>query len=228
MCSKDKVLIKALWEDYDIHMEWAVKTAKLYPEIIDGKHSDKAVMKKFRSIIKNKLVFPAIFGAQNKSIAGYLNMPENIIDKLMDEFWSTFSGLYNWQNALMKNYYESGWVASPTGRRHRYQLTRNQAINHPVQSLACDIVCNAMNELSFTASETGQWHLHPVLNIHDDLTFAIPDKDDILEEAIITIYRTMLKPPYSCVNVPLSVSASVGPAWYRMTEIGKFWSHKDL
>lgn len=228
MCSKDKVLIKALWEDYDIHMEWAVKTAKLYPQIVDGRNSDKAVMKKFRSLIKNKLVFPAIFGAQNKSIAGYLNMPEDVIDKLMDEFWSTFSGLYSWQNGLMKTYYETGSVASPTGRPHRYPLTRNQAINHPVQSLACDIVCSAMNELSMIAAETNQWHLHPVLNIHDDLTLVIPDDDKILEESIDAIYRVMLTPPYKCVNVPLSVSASIGPAWYGMSEIGKFWSHRDL
>ena len=85
-----------------------------------------------------------------------------------------------------------------------------------------------MNELSAMAVETGQWHLHPVLNIHDDLTFVIPDNDDILEEAITTIYKVMLTPPYKEVNVPLSVKASVGPAWYGMQEIGKFWSHTRM
>ena len=85
-----------------------------------------------------------------------------------------------------------------------------------------------MNELSFLAAKTGKWYLHPVLNIHDDLTMIVPDKDAILEDAISTIYRVMLTPPYSCVNVPLSVSASIGPAWYGMKDIGKFWSHRDL
>jgi uracil-DNA glycosylase family 4 len=218
MCSKDKVLVKALWEDYDIHQEWAEKFTAKYP----------AAGPPDRSRIKNKLVFPAIFGAQNKSIAGYLNAPEDVIDDLMNEFWKTFHGLAEWQDQLMQHYYEYGWVASPTGRRHHYPLTRNQAINHPVQSFACDIVCDAMNELSVMAVETGQWHLHPVLNIHDDLTFVIPDNDDILEEAIATIYKVMLTPPYKEVNVPLSVKASIGPAWYGMQEIGKFWSHKDV
>jgi uracil-DNA glycosylase family 4 len=218
MCSKDKVLVKALWEDYDIHQEWAEKFTAKYP----------AAGPPDRSRIKNKLVFPAIFGAQNKSIAGYLNAPEDVIDDLMDEFWETFTGLAKWQDQLMQHYYEHGWVASPTGRRHHYPLTRNQAINHPVQSFACDIVCNAMNELSAMAVETGQWHLHPVLNIHDDLTFVIPDNDDLLEEAITSIYKVMLTPPYKEVNVPLSVKVSIGPAWYGMQEIGKFWSHKDV
>ena len=230
MCSKDKVLVKALWEDYDIHMEWAQKTAHQYPEIIGGKEfiKDKAVMKNFRSKIKNKLVFPAIFGAQNKSIAGYLDMPEDVIDNLMAEFWKTFSGLHNWQDKLMKKYYDVGYVESPTGRRHHYPLTRNQAINHPVQSVACDIVCDAMNVLSEQAAATGKWHLHPILNIHDDLTFVVPDDDKVLEQTIQDVYSVMLTPNYDFINVPLSVTCSVGKHWYQMQEIGKYWSHKDV
>ncbi|HVI39757.1 MAG TPA: DNA polymerase, partial [Anaerovoracaceae bacterium] len=108
MCTKDKVLVKALWEDYDIHMEWSHKLVDVYPTIIGGRKfaQDKDVMKKLRSKVKNKLVFPAIFGAQDKSIAGYLDMPLEPIEKLMKEFWRTFHGLYEWQNKLMKQYYD--------------------------------------------------------------------------------------------------------------------------
>jgi DNA polymerase-1 len=230
MCSKDKVLIKALWEDYDIHMEWAQKTAHLYPEIIGGKKylTDKDVMKKFRSKIKNKLTFPAIFGAQNTSIAGYLDMPVEIIDKLMREFWRTFHGLYEWQNKLMEGYWEKGYVQSPTGRRRHYPMTRNQAINDPIQSVACDIVCRSMNTLSELAAEEGKWYLHPILNIHDDLTLMVPDDNKVLEQTITDVFTIMLTPDYDFINVPLSVTCSVGKHWYKMQEIGKFWSHKDV
>jgi uracil-DNA glycosylase family 4 len=230
MCSKDKVLVKALWEDYDLHMEWAIKTAHLYPDIIGGKEfiKDKDIMKKFRSRIKNKLTFPAIFGAQNKSIAGYLDIPEDVIDRLMEEFWKTFHGLHEWQTRLMKQYYETGYVESPTGRRHHHPLTRNQAINFPVQGVAADIVCEAMNTLSDFAAKSGEYYLHPILNIHDDLTMLVPDKDSILEKAVEDIYTTMLSPTYKFVNVPLSVKCSVGPNWFDMTEIGQFRSNKDL
>jgi DNA polymerase-1 len=221
MCSRDKVLVKAMWEDYDIHMEWAQKAAKRWPDFGEPD-------KKFRSRIKNKLVFPAIFGAQNKSIAAYLKAPEDVIDDLMAEFWDTFNGLKEWQNALMKTYYTDGYVDSPTGRRHHYPLTKNQVINHPVQSLACDIVCSAMNRLSHDAVTTGKWYLHPILNIHDDLSFIVPDNPEVMTEAIQHIYKTMLTPNYPCVNVPLSVSCSVGQRWYGMEEVGKFWSNKDL
>ena len=66
------------------------------------------------------------------------------------------------------------------------------------------------------------------MNIHDDLTFSVPDDPKILEPAIETIYRTMLTPPYDFVNVPLSVSCSIGSNWLDMDKIGKFWSHKDI
>lgn len=228
MCSKDKVLVKALWEDYDIHQEWAQKVAVRCPEIVGGEMSDPKVAKSLRSRIKNKFVFPSFFGAQAKSIAGYLGIDEAAADDLVNEFWATFSGYKRWQDTLMKGYYENGYVESPTGRRHHYPLTRNQAINHPVQSLACDIVCDAMNRLSFEAASTGKWYLHPIMNIHDDLTASVPDDDRIIEEAIETYYKTMLTPPYPCVNVPLSVKASIGYNWFEMQEVGQFWSNKDV
>ena len=228
MCTKDKVLVQALWDDYDIHMEWTHKAAKIYPSFIERFGTDPAGFKKARSVIKNKLVFPVIFGASNASVAGYLDMPQEPVDRLMAEFWKTFSGLYSWQKRLMDGYYETGFVVSPTGRRRHYPLTKNQAINYPIQSLGCDIMCKAMVDLSIHAAETGKWYLHPIMTIHDDLSFSVPDDPKILEEAIPYIYRTMLTPAYDFINVPLSVSCSIGDNWYQMTDIGKYWSHRDL
>jgi DNA polymerase-1 len=228
MCTKDKVLVKALWEDYDIHMEWSQKAAKIYPPFIERFGTDAGGFKKARSVIKNKLVFPVIFGASNASVAGYLDMPQDPVDKLMAEFWRTFDGLAKWQKQLLNKYYEHGYVESPTGRRRHYPLTKNQAINHPIQSVACDLVCRSMCTLSVDAASTGQWYLHPIMNIHDEMVFSIPEEPQILEESIIHIYKVMLDPRFDFINVPLSVSCSVGPNWLEMDSIGKFWSHKDL
>lgn len=228
MCTKDKVLVEALWNEYDIHMKWAEKAAYVWPEFIGGLKNlkDKAVMKEFRSRIKNKLVFPVIFGASNKSVAGYLNAPQDKIDKLMNEFWRTFHGIDKWQRKVMNDYYDCGFVSSPTGRRRHYPLTKNQAVNYPIQSVACDIVCRAMVRLSMRALDMDVDYLQPVMNIHDDLTFCIPDDDKIIEDSINIISKEMLNPGYDFINVPLSVSCSVGPNWLDMDEVGKFWSNK--
>src|SRR6202035_869579 len=115
----------------------------------------------------------------------------------------TFYGLYSWQKGTMNEYYNCGFVSSPTGRRRNYPLTKNQAINYPIQSVACDIVCRAMVSLSCDAAATDQWFLHPIMNIHDDLTLCIPDDPKILEESIEHVYKTMLAPVYDFINVPL-------------------------
>jgi uracil-DNA glycosylase family 4 len=229
MCTKDRVLVTALWEDYDIHQEWSIKAAHRHPASIGGIHNlkDAEVMGKFRSKIKNKLVFPALFGAANDSVAGYLNMPIEPVNKLMAEFWQTFYGIYNWQKQVMNDYYLNGYVSSPTGRRHHYPLSKNQAVNYPIQSLGCDIVCRAMVTLSDYAANSGKWYFHPIMNIHDDLTFNIPNNPKILEEAIEKIYRVMLADVYDFINVPLSVTCSIGTNWFEMDKIGKFCS-KDL
>lgn len=226
MCSKDPVLVKALWEDTDVHMQWAGRLAVLCPDRVGGDFNSPSVAKSFRSLVKNKLVFPAIFGATNSSIAEYLTLDQRYIDELMVEFWDVFDGLRQWQDSVMKTYYKTGYTQSPTGRRRHYPMTRNEAINASIQGLASDIVCEAMTVLSYMAALEGKWYLHPRLNIHDDLTLVVPE--DKIETAIETVYRVMLTPSFPCVNVPLSVEVSIGRDWFHMETLSKFWSHKDL
>jgi uracil-DNA glycosylase family 4 len=233
MCSRDPYLVKALCEDYDTHMEWALKILHHCPEVKVDRDDPKA-MKRLRSLTKNKLTFPAFFGAANESVRGYLSTALKIdihqshVDDLMDEFWGTFTGVKRWQDRTMAEYYEKGWCATPNGRRHRYPLTRNQVVNMPIQGLASDIECLAMNRLSYKALTEKNWNIHPRINLHDDLTFIALDDDDVLEQTIIDVYTIMLTPDYPCVNVPLSVECSIGKNWHEMSDIGKFWSHKDL
>lgn len=236
MCSRDKFLVKSLWEDYDIHQEWAIRTAHDCPALIGGKANlnDKAEMKKFRSLIKNKLVFPAFFGASNESVRGYLanacdyNLDQSKVDKWMDDFWEAFEGMSRWQKSTMTKYYDVGHVETLQGRKRHYPLTKNQAINHPVQGTAAELVCDAMSRLSHLASSTNQWHLHPILNVHDDLSFFIPDSDQELDASLEIIKREMLTFDFPWINVPLSIEISIGPNWADVQSIGRLWSHKDL
>ncbi len=226
MCSKDPVLVKALWEDTDVHMQWASRLADICPDRVGGDFRVASVAKNFRALVKNKLVFPAIFGATNKSIADYLGIHQHYVDRIMVEFWDVFDGLRQWQEKVVKKYYDTGYVEAPTGRRRHYPMTRNEAINASIQGLASDIVVKVMTILSYKAATEDKWYLHPRLNIHDDLTQIVPD--DKIETAIETVYQVMLSPNLPCVNVPLSVEISIGRDWFHMDNIGKFYSNKDL
>jgi len=222
MASHDKFLCKALFENYDIHMVWAERLAYAYPKLVGGTAGikDKDKMKTLRSDVKNQWVFPAFFGAQLHSIAGYMNVPEEILGPIFDDFWETFKGVRAWQEDLMQFYRDHGYVECLTGRRRHEPLYGNKIINTPIQGTASDIVVDAMTRISKRAHETGDRWLQPMMNIHDDLTFDVPEKT--WERYMEIVVDEMLSVPFDFVNVPISIEVSVGPRWSEMVDLEKF------
>lgn len=221
MFTKDKVFCKALWENYDVHMEWAERLAHAYPSRIGGRKmlKDKGAMKKFRTDVKNQWTFPLFFGARLESAAGYLKIPEAVIKPEYEEFWRIFSGVKDWQEQQLEHYREHGWVACLTGRRRHGPLSTNQVYNTPVQGTAAEIVMDGMCRLS----ESGDPDLQPEINIHDDLTFVrVPiESVDVVAEKVLD---TMLAVPFEWVNVPITVEMSEGPNWMSLEDVGAFSS----
>jgi DNA polymerase-1 len=230
MFTKDPIFVKALWERYDVHMEWAERIARAYPSRIGGKKNltDKKAMSVFRGDIKNQWTFPLFFGARLESAAGYLNIPVTVLRPLYDAFWNQFATTKDWQERILADYRKSGHVETLTGRKRRGPLSLNQVCNTPVQGTAAEIVMDAMCRLS----ETGDPELQPEINIHDDLTFVRVDerRADVVAEKVIKI---MLDVPFKFINVPITVELSEGLNWMPqddavnpdgMEEVGKFSS----
>lgn len=224
MFTKDKTFVQALWENYDVHMEWAERIARAYPRRIGGRKNltNKDAMKAFRTDIKNQWTFPLFFGAQLSSVAGYLNIPEEYLAEHYDQFWETFAPTLEWQGSLMRFYHKHGYVEGLTGRRRRGPLSPNQVINSPVQGTAAEIVMDGMCRLS----ETNDPELQPELNIHDDLTYLrVPDER--LDEVAEKVITGMLDVPFSWAKVvPIAVEMSVGKNWLDMKDVGTFYSHE--
>lgn len=223
MASKDKNLVDAIWDRYDVHMEWAEKLVYAYPARIGGKKfiKDKDVMKTFREEAKNKFVFPTCYGAVVPSISEDLEIPENYVGPIWDEFWDTFPGVLQWQEDIFSFYQDCGYVELLTGFRRYGPLSRNQTINTPIQGTSSEIVVEAWNNLSDVAQK-GQLQYQACLNIHDDLSFILPDKT--LDDDIDFIIKEMLDIEYSFINVPLLVEVAVGPNWFDLKPIGDFYA----
>lgn len=222
MFTHDKRFVKALWERYDVHFEWAERLAHAYPTRVGGKKflGDKKVMKAFRTDVKNQWTFPLFFGAKLESAAGYLRMPPEVVKPLYNEFWKQFSGVKVWQEKQLEFYHENGYVECLTGRRRRGPLSVNQVYNSPVQGTAAEIMADMYCRLS----ETGDPDLQPEINIHDDLTYVrVPEKrvDEIAEKVV----EHMLSVPFEWSKiVPITAEMSLGPNWLEMEEVGTFSS----
>lgn len=224
MLSKDRAVVQALWENYDVHMEWFEKIAYRYPVWVGGKKfiKDPDIRKQFRNKAKNEWVFPLFFGASFNSVAKYLGIDPNILRPVYDEFWDTFEGVKKWQRDVIRQYEQIGYVENVLGFRRRAPIQYNQIINTPVQSSASEIVIDGMNRLSERAMAEGNWNLQPIINIHDDLTFELPD--DHLEENLEAIIDEMLGCDFDFLNVPLVAEATIGRDWYNQEEVGVYRS----
>lgn len=221
MFTKDPTYVKALWEDYDIHGDWAERIATDYPARIGGRKNltDKKVMKEFRGDIKNQFTFPLFFGARMESVAGYLQIPVEFVKPHYEAFWREFSTTSDWQQQQIKFYRQHGYVEGLTGRRRHGPLTINKVCNTPVQGTATEIVMDGLCRLS----EKGIPELQPELMIHDDLTFLrVPDRDiDTIAEQIIS---EMLAVPFDFINVPITVEMEMGKNWMELERVGTYSS----
>lgn len=232
MASEDRELVKALWTGYDIHGFWADRFMEEYPRIKDRIITDykvdgddlKLIRKKFRDEIKNGWVFPQFFGASLFSCAANLKVPEIVAQDLGKEFWDQFSGVQRWQKKLIAGFEKNLYVETLTGRRRRGPQSKNELINAPIQGTAADIVTGAMTELSEVAVAEDNDDFQPNINVHDDLTFYLPDQT--LEASLARIAPIMCRHRFDFINVPLIVEVSVAERWNELEEIAVYRSNE--
>ena len=217
MESKDRRLVEMFWDHYDIHADWLARMIRTYPKFHNQtKDENPDEWKEKRSLIKNRFVFPAFFGAFPKKLATELKVPIEIGEKLRDEFFSEFKDIHRWHERLKKLYFERGYVTGLSGYRRHAPCSPNEIINSPIQADECVIVCAAWDSLT----QTRDPYLQPVMMIHDDLTFIFPKDrlNDYIDKAVD--HMTRLNFPW--INTPLEVEVSVGQNWADIKEIAKY------
>jgi uracil-DNA glycosylase family 4 len=223
--SRDPSYTKATWDGLDVHGHWARRIAKRYPDAIGGIDNldDPKTMDKFRDKVKNKWTFPCFFTAALASVAGYMEIPVDVLAPEYAAFWDEYAGVKRWHERIINKFRDQGYTECLNGRRRRAPLGLGQVVNSSIQGSAADIVMDAMNRLS----EMEIPALQPKLNIHDDLTFWFVDEKELCDH-IDTIIDEMLNVRFPWICVPLTVDLSVGPNWCDMQKIAVFSSDQRL
>lgn len=214
MESLDPTWVRMIHEDYDVHQEWAKRIAGIDDDFAQLLEDEP---KTARYKAKNGWVFPAFYGANIESIARNLDLPD-AAEELFDEFWEVFVGIRDWQVEKVAQYYREGCVWSLTGRRRLAPLNENMIINTGIQCTASDICVDAMVRLFKRAVDEDARFLMPVMQIHDDLTFIMPESD--LEYGVAAVVEEQLGFKAEWLNVPLMVEVEVGPNLLEMESVG--------
>jgi len=225
MITKDAMLCSSIIADEDIHTFWLTHILGEYPDYVDrlmdktGQTEEKKIMKEGRNIIKGDFVFATFYGAIPETCADRTGIPLSLTKQFVDSFWGRYKGAYEWVKRQRIEYKETASARTLTDRVRYGTLDGNKIINTPIQATAADLVIDAQNELSAYARETGDWAIHPRINIHDDLGFFVRDEDDEIERCVKIIAESMTKVRFPWQIVPLTVEVQMGYDWAHLEEI---------
>ena len=226
---RDKRMLETYRTGGDIH---AQTTSVIY-RIPFEEAADKNAphYKERRTIAKNCNfgVFYGLFptGLQRtlKFKAG-LNPTLSECETIIQNLKSGYPGLAKWQDEVKKRAAVSCYTETWLGRR-RYLLgirssdwgkksfAERCALNTPIQGTAADILKLACGRIISGLPER-LW-LKPLLQIHDELVFELPE--DKVDEAVAFIKECMETQPFPEFDVPIVAEASVGRNFGEMKEM---------
>ncbi|TJX66938.1 bifunctional 3'-5' exonuclease/DNA polymerase [Soehngenia saccharolytica] len=226
---RDKCMLETYRTGGDIH---AQTTSVIY-RIPFEEAADKNAphYKERRTIAKNCNfgVFYGLFptGLQRtlKFKAG-LNPTLSECETIIQNLKSGYPGLAKWQDEVKKRAAVSCYTETWLGRR-RYLLgirssdwgkksfAERCALNTPIQGTAADILKLACGRIISGLPER-LW-LKPILQIHDELVFELPE--DKVDEAVAFIKKCMETQPFPEFDVPIVAEASIGRNFGEMKEM---------
>ena len=145
---------------------------------------------------------------------------------MIENLKTGYPGLSVWQEEVKEDASRRMYTETWLGRR-RYLPNINSAdwgqksfsercaMNTPIQGTAADILKLAVARILAGLPER-PW-LKPILQIHDELTFIIPENR--LSEAVTFVKKCMEAQPFPEFDLPLIAEASAGSAFGSMEEL---------
>ena len=226
---RDERMLDTYRKNGDIH---AATTSVIfgvsYEEALD-KHSEN--YKEHRTIAKN-VNFGTFYGLFPRGLQKTLKFKAGVeksvseCEEILFNLKHGYKGLTSWQKETKaeaaRRMYSETWLGR---RRYLPGITSDNwgqksfaercSLNTPIQGTAADILKLAITRILAGLPER-EW-LKPILQIHDELTFIIPE--DRLSEAVAFIRACMEEKPFPEFDLPLIAEASAGPTFGMMEEL---------
>ena len=226
---RDERMLDTYRRNGDIHAATTSVIFGVSYEEAQDKHSEN--YKERRTIAKN-VNFGTFYGlfprGLQKTLKFKAGVEKNIseCEEILFNLKHGYKGLTTWQEETKaeaaRRMYSETWLGR---RRYLPGITSDNwsqksfaercALNTPIQGTAADILKLAITRILAGLPER-KW-LKPILQIHDELTFIIPE--DRLSEAVDFIRACMEEKPFPEFDLPLIAEASAGPTFGMMEEL---------
>ncbi|HEY6041427.1 MAG TPA: DNA polymerase I, partial [Anaerolineae bacterium] len=216
--SKDPNLLDAFAKDEDIH---AATASLLFNVPLDQ------VTPEMRARGKT-INFGVIYGISDWGVTARTDLSRDDSRQLIANYFSKYAKVKEYLDETKRLAREQGYVETLFGRRRYFpELTgggrmnpalRNraerEAINHPIQGSAADIIKLAMVNLH---RELQRFQTRMLLQVHDELVFEAPEAE---VDKIAPVVRDVMENSYK-MDVRLKTDIKVGQNWDRMKAWGK-------
>lgn len=226
---RDEVMLETYRNNGDIH---AATTSVIYGISYEEAQDKEAENYKERRTIAKNVNFGTFFGLYPSGLQKTLKFKAGVekslseCEEILSNIKTGYRRLAAWQEEAKadaaRRMYSETWL----GRRRYLPQIKSEnwgqrsfaercALNTPIQGTAADILKLAIVRILAGLPERS-W-LKPILQIHDELTFIIPE--DRLDEAVVFIRGCMEEKPFPEFDLPLIAEASAGPAFGSMKEL---------
>ena len=169
--------------------------------------------------------FGIIYGISQYGLAKQINVSNFEAEKFLNAYFLKFPEIKTYMNETIKFCRKSGYVNNIFGRRSHFNgindknfnvrnFQERAAINAPIQGSAAEIMRLAMIRLDKKLFEKKNVKSKILLQIHDELIFEVPKKD---EKTIVKLIKeemtSVTKSDYHSFSTPLTVDVNVGDNW---------------
>lgn len=214
--SQDEALLGAFRQDQDIHTTTAAAVYGIAAEEVTYNQ------RRFAKAVNFGLIYG--MGAYRLSRDSELTLGE--AEKYIDAYFERFPGINDYLEKTRTQAREKGFVETLLGRRRYFPIfsisgRRNrqlefradrEAVNHPIQGTAADIIKIAMIRLHEQLASS--YRSRMLLQVHDELVLEVPKEE--LPEIRLLVAETM-SGAYP-LDVPLKVDTSQGQNWLELKE----------
>ena len=210
-----KELKKAFKNNEDIH---SLTASQIFN--IDIKKVDKDQRRKAKAIN-----FGIIYGISQYGLAKQINVSNYEAEEFLNAYFAKFPEIKVYMDNTIKFCRKSGYVNNIFGRRSHFNgindknfnvrnFQERAAINAPIQGSASEIMRLAMIRLDKKLLEQKNNKSKMLLQIHDELIFEVPKKDEkIMVKLIKEEMTSVAQSDYHSFSTPLTVDVNVGENW---------------
>ncbi len=210
-----KELKKAFKNKEDIHSLTASQIFNIDIKKVNQDHRRKA----------KAINFGIIYGISQYGLAKQINVSNYEAEEFLNSYFAKFPEIKVYMDNTIKFCRKSGYVNNIFGRRSHFNgindknynvrnFQERAAINAPIQGSASEVMRLAMIRLDKKLSEEKNSNSKMLLQIHDELIFEVPKKDEkVMIKLIEKEMTSVAQSDYHSFSTPLTVDINVGDNW---------------